>query len=405
MRNPARLACIAAFVAGLTSSRRLTAKGMRLTRSRCVHSAFVRRRLPCDPTRRHEACRRPDAPRSVLGRACLVPMLGLLVASCDGRSSPTTPTSVPTSDDCADAEPLATNVGTAAGLSCPAVLDTGRDRRPWHTDVRFEVTAAGRIYLRLRLLDQYGGGLAVYPCPRATCHNQGFGDVPVLDMADHELRFGDVASVYLENTEPQSTSFVLDFELDVNGSPPICVPSLRTPAPGAVFDNGRTDRRDPIVWDFGWNESRGDRLRYRSRERRSEHCHTRREGRRRLLVSLRELRTHRRLHPARLELARPRSLRRPIRRVVAGLAVRRRACGLGPDRAAVPVAIGVGRAGPRVRRQTRGRDLLHVDLDPAAPAGGHVVERGPDESRHHAHAGVEQGSSTTAAPIRAAAKA
>ena len=209
-------------------------------------------------TRRHEACRRPDAPRSVLGRACLVPMLGLLVASCDGRSSPTTPTSVPTSTTIAPtpspSPPMSGPPPDCRALQCsiPGAID-GHGTQTY----RFEVTAAGRIYLRLRLLDQYGGGLAVYFCPRATCHNQGFGDVPVLDMADHELRVGDVASVYLENTEPQSTSFVLDFELDVNGSPPICVPSLRTPAPGAVFDNGRTDRRDPIVWDFGWNECPG----------------------------------------------------------------------------------------------------------------------------------------------------
>ena len=209
-------------------------------------------------TRRHLGCRRPDDPRSVPGSVCLVAVLGLIVGSCDGRSTPTTPTSVPattaSTPEPSPTPPVSGPPPDCRALQCsiPGVID-GHGAETY----RFELTAAGRIYLRLRHRAGPTGALAVYFCPGATCHNLGFGDVPVVDMAAYELRVGDVASVLLENTEPQSASFVLDFDLEVRGSPPVCVPSQRTPAPGAVFDNGRSDFRDPIVWDFGWNECPG----------------------------------------------------------------------------------------------------------------------------------------------------
>ena len=37
----------------------------------------------------------------------------------------------------------------------------------------------------------------------------------------------------------------------------ICVPSLISPAPGAVLDNGRRDGLDDIVWDFDWSDCPG----------------------------------------------------------------------------------------------------------------------------------------------------
>ena len=80
---------------------------------------------------------------------------------------------------------------------------------------------------------------------------------PVFAMADFELRAGDAVLVNINNLDASPASFVLDFELDAGGAPPICVPTQRTPAPGAVVDNGRTDFRDGILWDFTWNECLG----------------------------------------------------------------------------------------------------------------------------------------------------
>ena len=76
-------------------------------------------------------------------------------------------------------------------------------------------------------------------------------------MADYELQVGDVVQVDVTNPDPSAGSFVLDFELDAGGAPPIGVPTPRTPVPGAVLDNGRTDGRDGVVWDFAWNERPG----------------------------------------------------------------------------------------------------------------------------------------------------
>jgi ligand-binding sensor domain-containing protein len=37
----------------------------------------------------------------------------------------------------------------------------------------------------------------------------------------------------------------------------VCVPSLLSPAPGAVMDNGRRDYQDGIIWDFDWSDCPG----------------------------------------------------------------------------------------------------------------------------------------------------
>lgn len=38
---------------------------------------------------------------------------------------------------------------------------------------------------------------------------------------------------------------------------PSCIPQLLSPAPGTLMDNGRTDHRDTIEWDFDWTDCPG----------------------------------------------------------------------------------------------------------------------------------------------------
>jgi len=49
------------------------------------------------------------------------------------------------------------------------------------------------------------------------------------------------------------------FDVEAVDSDPAsaCVPSLISPAAGAVLDNGRADRQDDIVWDFDWSDCPG----------------------------------------------------------------------------------------------------------------------------------------------------
>jgi hypothetical protein len=178
-------------------------------------------------------------------------VLGLVVASCDGKTTPTAPTSTVSTPTPSPAPP-----SDCRALSCAisGAIDA-HSARPY----RLELTATGRVYLRLRSSAWPHILTGTTFCRGLTC-SDAFEDVghnAVFAMADFDLRVGDVVLVGIRNLDPAPASFVLDFELDAGGAPPICVPTPRTPAPGAVLDNGRTDQRDAILWDFAWNECPG----------------------------------------------------------------------------------------------------------------------------------------------------
>ena len=190
-------------------------------------------------------------PRSIPASACLVAVLGLVVASCDGKTTPTAPTSTVSTPAPSPAPP-----SDCRALSCAfsGVID-GYSVHPY----RLELTATGRIYLRLRSSAWPHTLMGTTFCRGLTCSHrfEDVGHTAAFAMADFELRAGDAVLVGISNLDPAPASFVLDFELDVGGAPPICVPTPNTPAPGAVLDNGRTDRRDHILWDFAWHECLG----------------------------------------------------------------------------------------------------------------------------------------------------
>ena len=105
---------------------------------------------------------------------------------------------------------------------------------------RLELTAAGRVYFRVRSSALPYIFMGMYFCRGATCSN-GFEDVgfnQVFEMADYELQVGDVVQVDVTNPDPSAGSFVLDFELDAGGAPP----NLRTDAAHACARRGARQR-------------------------------------------------------------------------------------------------------------------------------------------------------------------
>ena len=92
-----------------------------------------------------------------------------------------------------------------------------------------------------------------------------FGPTLTLDLAANGLRPGDAVIIDVINSTPLPASYTLTTEVDDDLVPDdadasLCVPSLRSPANGAVLDNGRVDFSDTIVWDFDWEPCPGAEL-------------------------------------------------------------------------------------------------------------------------------------------------